>query len=77
MIGSTVDLLDPHSIGQEVDLGQAELGHVPRSAASPIPPIKLPGHRSKPGWHRAKRDLDLCPAALDTPYKTSKTNSNP
>ncbi|KNZ46373.1 hypothetical protein VP01_731g3 [Puccinia sorghi] len=65
MIDLTLDL---QSIGQELEAGQAELEHVPRSAASPTPLIKPPGHKSKPGWHCAKRDLDLCPTTLDAPY---------
>lgn len=57
-----IDLnLELQSIGQELNLGPAELGHVSRSAASPTPLIKPHGHKSKPGWHFAKQDFDLCP----------------
>ena len=56
-------------IGQELGFGQAVLGCVPRSEASPGWSHKPAGHTPKLGWHCAEMDLCLCPAALDTQYE--------
>lgn len=60
----------PHEVGSLADnlIGQAGLGYVPRSKPCPTWPIKPPGHTPKPLWRSATWDLQLCPAALDTPY---------
>lgn len=54
---------------QQLGLGRAELGYVPRSAARPSAEIKRAGHTPKRPGHCAKRDWGVCPDELDTPYQ--------
>jgi len=56
------------AIGQQLGLGQVELGHVPSSIAFQRWLIKPPGDRPKACWHCAKREWAPCPNELATPY---------
>ena len=48
-------------VGHELELGQAELGNVPRFLTIQKLNFKPPGHIPNPPWHCAKQDLGMCP----------------
>ncbi|KNZ47504.1 uncharacterized protein VP01_634g2 [Puccinia sorghi] len=60
----------------KLGLGQAVLGCVPRSKASPGCSHKPSGHTPKLGWHCAKLALGMCPVALDTQYVNGKKKTS-